>query len=138
MALCPSYISLLFQVLRSFYVQPVDVHYFVHDSGPYMAPMAERLRSTFGYRNLVDVPCWAHLLNLIGESLFNQKMLPGHAIAQLWMDERFSSLGMSNCMFANFKSTCVYPAYFSLGRLFGGGSGESTRQSCMLSRLKRF
>ena len=64
------------QVLRSFYVQPLDVHYFVHDSGPYMFPTAERLRSIFGYRNLVDVPCWAHLLNLVGEALFNQKMLP--------------------------------------------------------------
>ena len=65
-----------FQVLRSFNIQPGDVHYFVHDSAPYMGPAAERLRTVLGYKNLVHVPCWAHLLDKIGRVVFDGQHLP--------------------------------------------------------------
>ena len=29
-----------------------------------------------GYSNMVHVPCWAHLLNKVGEVLFDNKLLP--------------------------------------------------------------
>ena len=64
------------QVLRAFYIQPLDVHYFIHDSAPYMGPTAERMRTIFGYLNMIDVPCWAHLLNKVGEVVFDGQLLP--------------------------------------------------------------
>lgn len=64
------------KVLREFLVHPEDVVYFCHDSASYMAPAAERLRKDKGYKNLVDVPCWAHLLNLLGHIIFDLKLLP--------------------------------------------------------------
>lgn len=65
-----------FQGLRELYVQPKDVIYFIHDSASYMNPAAERLKQDFGYSNMVHVPCWSHLLALIGKPIFDQKLLP--------------------------------------------------------------
>ena len=64
------------QVLRSFNIQRADVHYFVHDSASYMGPAAERMRSVLMYKNLVHVPCWAHLLDKIGRVVFDGHHLP--------------------------------------------------------------
>ena len=64
------------QVLRSFFIQPADVHYFVHDSASYMNPAAEKMRKDLGYTNMLDVPCWAHLLHRIGDVVFDKKLLP--------------------------------------------------------------
>ena len=33
-------------------------------------------REQKGYCNLVDMPCWAHLLNKIGKVVFDGKLLP--------------------------------------------------------------
>ena len=64
------------QVLRSFNIQRADVHYFVHNSASYMGPAAERMHSVLGYKNLVHVPCWAHLLDKIGRVVFDGHHLP--------------------------------------------------------------
>ena len=55
---------------------PKDVLYFVHDSASYMGPAAERLRTLLGYRNLIHLPCWGHLLNVVGSIVFDRKLLP--------------------------------------------------------------
>lgn len=45
------------RALREFLIRPEDVHYFVHDSAPYMASAAGKLQTELGYRSLVHVPC---------------------------------------------------------------------------------
>ena len=39
-------------------------------------PCTEPLREEKGYKNLVDMPCWAHLLNRLGQVIFDGKLLP--------------------------------------------------------------
>ena len=58
------------------HIQPKDVLYFIHDSASYMAPAARRLRDVLGYKHMVDVPCWGHILNLVGSTVFDQNLLP--------------------------------------------------------------
>ena len=67
------------QVLREFCVKLADVHYFIHDSASYMAPAATRMRADKGYANLVCLPCWAHLLNKVGEIIMDGDGLPEFA-----------------------------------------------------------
>ena len=57
-------------------MQPKDVIYFCHDSASYMAPAAERMKKDLGYTNMVHVPCWAHLMALVGNVLFDKNLLP--------------------------------------------------------------
>ena len=59
--------SSVLQVLREFCINPEQVHYFMHDSAAYMEPAATRLRKDKGYKNMVSLPCWAHILSRIGE-----------------------------------------------------------------------
>lgn len=67
-----SFICFLFpKVLRDFCINPEQVHYFMHDSASYMEPAAKRMRADKGYKNLVSLPCWAHILNKIGEVLMD-------------------------------------------------------------------
>ena len=68
-----------FQALRSINIQPMDVLYFVHDSAPYMAAAGDRLRVVLGYKNLIHLPCWAHLLDVVGSVVFNQQVLPEYS-----------------------------------------------------------
>ena len=65
----------LLQALRELSIKPNDVIFFCHDSASYMAPAAECLQKVFGYSNLVHGPCWAHLLNILGNLVFDQKLL---------------------------------------------------------------
>ena len=58
------------------YIQQSDVILFVHDSAPYMGPAAERLIKELGYSNMIHLPCWAHLANIIGHVVFDKKLLP--------------------------------------------------------------
>ena len=41
-----------------------------------MAGAAAKLRTQHGYLNMVDLPCWAHLVNRVGEVVFDNKLLP--------------------------------------------------------------
>lgn len=68
--------SLIDQGLRELYIQPRDVIFFRHDSASYMAPTGERMQKELGYVNMAQGPCWAHLLNIVGTSIFEQKLLP--------------------------------------------------------------
>ena len=63
------------QALREMCIKPDDVIYFVHDSASYMAPAAERLINVLGYSNLVHLPCWAHLTNIVDNVVFDRKLL---------------------------------------------------------------
>ena len=68
--------GVIIQVLREFYINPADVHYFCHDSASYMGPAAARMQKDMGYVNMLSVPCWAHLLNILGSVIFDQNVFP--------------------------------------------------------------
>lgn len=59
------------EVFRNFHVHPEDVRLFVHDSAGYMGKSAVRLRDQKGYTNLVHLPCWAHLIALVPQAVFD-------------------------------------------------------------------
>ena len=40
-----------------------------------MAGAAAKLRTQHGYTNMVDVPCWAHLLNRVADVVFDNMLL---------------------------------------------------------------
>ena len=80
-------------MLRDFCIKAEDVHLFMHDSAAYMEPAATRLRVDKGYKNLVSLPCWAHILNKMGEV-----MMDGDSLIELEQYFRLSRL-----LFARFS-----------------------------------
>ena len=78
--------------LYRFLVDPMNVISFVHDSAAYMPLAAQRMRymrllliipffelshsMEKGYKVMLDLPCWAHLLNRLGDVIFDAKLLP--------------------------------------------------------------
>ena len=59
------------EVFRNFHVHPKDVRLFVHGSARYTGKFAVRLRDQKGYTNLVHLPCWAHLIALVPQAVFD-------------------------------------------------------------------
>ena len=71
-------------------------------------------REQKGYCNLVDMPCWTHLLNKIGELVFDGKLLP----------ELHEYLRLNHLIFARYAFFCIEGDQLSTtGRLNGERSG---------------
>ena len=85
------------------------MHYFVHDSAAYMEPAASRLKNELGYKNLVSLPCWAHILNKMGEVV-----LDGDTLVEMQEFMRLTRL-----LFARY-ALCAYGIKWYISDPLGG------------------
>ena len=108
----------------------MDVLYFVHDSAPYMAAAGDRLRVVLGYKNLIHLPCWAHLLDVVGSVVFNQQVLPEYS----------EYIRLNRCAIHAFffwhPAPCI-PGFSMRAVPTGGTSGRNIRMLCTMRNRKK-